>query len=159
MPWHVPFHRVEAAAAAAKASSGAAPRQQGSASAAHSLPQPASHQLAADPAVADVEAPVPLQKAEHMEATQTKLEGSASGPSTSGKAPLSASGTCVDGPDAKEVFLDGQVDEAKRTVVFRRYYHLYDKGELESLIEQVEGIKLQSSFYDKSNWCAIFEKA
>ena len=56
-------------------------------------------------------------------------------------------------------FTDGHVDKAKGTVVFKRYYHLFDKGELDHLVRQVPGVKIEGSFYDKSNWCTVFEKA
>ena len=72
--------------------------------------------------------------------------------------PCPDSGVVSGRPNASEVFLDGQVDEAKRTVVFKRYYHLYDKGELEGLVEEVSCVQLVDSFFDKSNWCAIYEK-
>ena len=72
--------------------------------------------------------------------------------------PCLQSGDMSGRPDASEVFLDGQVDEAKRTVVFKRYYHLYDKSELEGLVGEVPCVKLVDSFFDKSNWCAIFQK-
>ena len=51
----------------------------------------------------------------------------------------------------------GQIDKQKGSVMFKRYYHLFDEGELESLILQVPGVQLVKSFYDKSNWCCIFQ--
>ena len=100
-----------------------------------------------------------------MRGKQTAREGSSqdsgvlSGPAQSheGSSPNTEAGAAGSMPDVCEAFLDGKVDEAKRTVVFKRYYHLYDKGELEGLVEQVPSVKLLSSFFDKSNWCAIFE--
>ena len=53
---------------------------------------------------------------------------------------------------------EGVIDREKSSVVFQRYYHLFDSGELDGLIEQTPGIRLIDSFFDKSNWCCIFEK-
>jgi alkylated DNA repair protein alkB family protein 8 len=50
------------------------------------------------------------------------------------------------------------VDRSKGTVVFRRYYHLFDEGELDALVRQMSGAAIVNSFYDKSNWCVIFQK-
>ena len=55
-------------------------------------------------------------------------------------------------------FADGTIDAAKNTVVFKRYYHLFDEGELDGLVADLEGVQLKASFYDKSNWCAVLEK-
>uniref|UniRef100_A0AC35UCU0 Methyltransf_11 domain-containing protein n=1 Tax=Rhabditophanes sp. KR3021 TaxID=114890 RepID=A0AC35UCU0_9BILA len=43
-------------------------------------------------------------------------------------------------------------------VTYYRYYHVFKKGELESLIDEVEGLKVVDSFYDSANWCCIAEK-
>ena len=50
------------------------------------------------------------------------------------------------------------VDKAKGTVVFRRFYHLFEPGELEGLVEAVPGVQLEASFFDKSNWCVVMRK-
>lgn len=52
----------------------------------------------------------------------------------------------------------GEVDTEKRTVVFQRYYHLFEKGELENLCNEIEGLVVVESFYDKSNWCVVVER-
>ena len=52
----------------------------------------------------------------------------------------------------------GEVDEAKSTVVFRRYYHLFAASELEALVAQVPGVRLCYALYDASNWVAVFER-
>ena len=57
-----------------------------------------------------------------------------------------------------QVFPDGRVDTVKGTVVFKRYYHLFDRGELDSLVHGTPGVRLASSCYDKSNWCVILQK-
>ncbi len=166
MPWHVPFHRVEAAAAAAKVRSGEASHHQSSAPTADSDVRPASHQPAAGADVAEGEAPAYSARTEQRGGKQNALEGSGhtsgviSEPAQSheGSSPDVVAGMGSGQPDVSEAFLDGQIDKAKRTVVFKRYYHLYDKGELEGLVEQVPHVKLVTSFFDKSNWCAIFEK-
>ncbi|XP_022604197.1 alkylated DNA repair protein alkB homolog 8 [Seriola dumerili] len=42
--------------------------------------------------------------------------------------------------------------------VFHRYYHVFQQGELEQLCVQVAGVKVQSSYHDQGNWCAVLEK-
>ncbi|XP_072318003.1 tRNA (carboxymethyluridine(34)-5-O)-methyltransferase alkbh8 [Eucyclogobius newberryi] len=42
--------------------------------------------------------------------------------------------------------------------VFHRYYHVFQKGELEKLCGQVAGVKVQSSSHDQGNWCVILLK-
>ena len=50
------------------------------------------------------------------------------------------------------------LDRAKGTVVFKRYYHLFEASELRQLAQQVAGVRVVDVFYDKSNWCIVLEK-
>jgi len=50
------------------------------------------------------------------------------------------------------------VDEAKGSVVFRRYYHLFREGELAELAGRVPGLRLEASFFDASNWVVELSK-
>lgn len=50
------------------------------------------------------------------------------------------------------------VNNAKGTVVFQRYYHVFAQGELDALVQQLPGVALVDSFYDHSNWCVAFER-
>jgi alkylated DNA repair protein alkB family protein 8 len=50
-----------------------------------------------------------------------------------------------------------QVDSQKGSVVFQRYYHLFEAGELEQLVAEVPGCACVDAFYDKSNWCVVIE--
>ena len=111
VPWHIPFHRVAAAAAAAR-------------------PQVHAGEEAKDTA--------------HREAACTPGAPSRGGP--------------VSGPEGQEGCAGGTIDRGKGTVVFRRYYHLFDEGELDALVARTPGVRLESSFYDKSNWCAVFAR-
>lgn len=52
----------------------------------------------------------------------------------------------------------GEVDEEKRTVVYKRYYHLFGEGELEALVARVPGARLCYAKYDASNWVVVFER-
>ena len=47
----------------------------------------------------------------------------------------------------------GTIDRGTSSVVFKRYYHLFEEGELDGLVARVPGVTLTASFYDKSNWC------
>lgn len=49
-------------------------------------------------------------------------------------------------------------NEEKKAVVYKRYYHLFVYKELESLLEDIGGLKIIESFYDRDNWCCVFEK-
>ena len=41
---------------------------------------------------------------------------------------------------------------------FKRYYHVFEEGELENLILKVDGLSVIESFYDQGNWCCIARK-
>ncbi|VVC86455.1 unnamed protein product, partial [Leptidea sinapis] len=44
-------------------------------------------------------------------------------------------------------------------VTFHRYYHVFEKGELDQLIDKyVESLHVVSSYYDQASWCVIAEK-
>lgn len=44
-------------------------------------------------------------------------------------------------------------DEAKKWVVYERYCHVYREGELEELIAQIPGLRVEATEYSRSNWC------
>ena len=50
------------------------------------------------------------------------------------------------------------LDRAKGTVVFKRFYHLFEADELRILALQLKGVMVLDLFYDKSNWCMIIER-
>lgn len=57
----------------------------------------------------------------------------------------------------------GEVDEEKGAAVFQRYCHVYVKGELESLIQEIiakEGINacIIESYHDTGNWAVCVQK-
>ena len=49
-------------------------------------------------------------------------------------------------------------DEAKKSTIYHRYYHVFKKGELEELIQEIPGLEIQRSYYDHANWWVILEK-
>ncbi len=51
-----------------------------------------------------------------------------------------------------------RIDNKKNSVVFSRYYHVYEQFELDKLVEQVPGAEILESFYDKDNWCVVMGK-
>jgi len=51
-----------------------------------------------------------------------------------------------------------RIDNKKNSVVFSRYYHVYEQFELDKLVEQVPGAEVLESFYDKDNWCVVMGK-
>ena len=54
---------------------------------------------------------------------------------------------------------NGAVDRQKGSVVFKRFYHLFDQGELEGLVAATPDLEVEKVFFDKSNWCCSFRKA
>ncbi len=50
------------------------------------------------------------------------------------------------------------VDHKKGAVVYQRYYHLFTEAELSSLVASLPNARTLDVFYDKSNWCIVFEK-
>lgn len=44
------------------------------------------------------------------------------------------------------------------SVVYQRYCHMYSEGELEGLVESVDGLRVVKSYYDRSNWCVVAER-
>jgi alkylated DNA repair protein alkB family protein 8 len=64
----------------------------------------------------------------------------------------------VEAAAAAQSAAEAAVDTGKNALVFRRYYHLFEPGELEGLVEQVSGAAVVKGFYDKDNWCVVFER-
>lgn len=52
----------------------------------------------------------------------------------------------------------GAIDRDKGSVVYKRFYHLFEEGELKDLVNDIPYLRVQTTFYDKSNWCCIFRK-
>ncbi|CAH8666165.1 unnamed protein product [Dicrocoelium dendriticum] len=44
------------------------------------------------------------------------------------------------------------------TTPLLRYYHLFTKGELEALVEQVPCLRVENAFYEQGNWAVVVEK-
>ncbi|KAL4540055.1 hypothetical protein Ndes2437B_g01611 [Nannochloris sp. 'desiccata'] len=64
----------------------------------------------------------------------------------------------VEAMGAAQSAAEAAVDTGKNALVFRRYYHLFEPGELEGLVEQVPGAAVVKGFYDKDNWCVVFQR-
>ena len=52
----------------------------------------------------------------------------------------------------------GEKVAEKNSVVYQRFYHMFVKGETESLMELAGGNNVVEIYYDKENWCVIAEK-
>jgi alkylated DNA repair protein alkB family protein 8 len=70
-----------------------------------------------------------------------------------------AGGSVVDTSAAQRGVPGLTIDTAKGAVVLQRYYHLFEQGELEMLIGDVPGVQVVDGFYDRSNWCVVFQKS
>jgi alkylated DNA repair protein alkB family protein 8 len=46
----------------------------------------------------------------------------------------------------------------KGTMLIVRYYHMFVEGELEKLLEKIEGITIEKSYFDHANWAVIIKK-
>jgi alkylated DNA repair protein alkB family protein 8 len=44
---------------------------------------------------------------------------------------------------------DYQINEEKKTVVYKRYYHVFKEGEMEDLLKEIEGFKLIDRYFGK----------
>lgn len=58
---------------------------------------------------------------------------------------------------------DKEFDEKKNTIVYKRYYHLFEKGELEKLVHAVSeefkvSLEIVDLYYDHENWCVDVKK-
>jgi hypothetical protein len=98
------------------------------------------------------------QRAAALETAAAAAAAAAAAVSGRGGAAAAAGGGAA-GREEAEACGPPRVDTAKGAVVFQRYYHLFEREELEGLVGSVGGARLVgSAFYDRSNWCAIFEK-
>jgi hypothetical protein len=137
VPWHIPLHRVEAAAAAARTL--AAPHAGSAEGSGAQTTLGGLTEDACSPALSD---------------SKDVSRSSDAGSSMAADAQIhTGAGSAGEGG-----FADGRVDRAKGTVVFKRYYHLFYEGELDLLILQVPGVRITDSFYDKSNWCVVYQR-
>ena len=50
-------------------------------------------------------------------------------------------------------------DEEGSVKEWKRFYHVFESGELEKLIEDTQDLHVVESYYDQGNWCCIFEKS
>lgn len=66
--------------------------------------------------------------------------------------------TCSNLHGSVEPATHGTFDEAKGTVVYQRYCHVYMKGELEGLLCQIPWIEVADTSYDSGNWLVIVRK-
>lgn len=130
VPWHLPFHRAGVAAAVQMASSG-------------------SSKAGAGASGADQQDP-PGPDARSGSASRSRSPG--------GHRSQEPHHVQVGGGALTATPTPAAVDAAKGTVVFQRYYHLFERGELDGLVQQVPGVRLVDSFYDRSNWCVVFER-
>ena len=51
------------------------------------------------------------------------------------------------------------VNEAKATLQYSRFYHLFVEGELRQLVGTVPGARVEELYFDHSNWCVVVQKA
>lgn len=56
------------------------------------------------------------------------------------------------------VRVDAAAGSGGGSVVYQRYCHVYAEGELEALVQRVDGLRLIESYYDRSNWCVVAER-
>ena len=58
--------------------------------------------------------------------------------------------------------VSGEVAQEKQAVVYKRFYHVFVKGELEKLVFSANSgnykFQILQSYFDRSNWCVIAKK-
>eukprot|EP00873_Tetraselmis_striata_P002280 jgi/Tetstr1/422544/TSEL_013352.t1 len=52
----------------------------------------------------------------------------------------------------------GEINHEKGSVMFKRYYHLFRRGEMTRLGQRVQGCTVVDEFFDASNWCLLLAK-
>ncbi|CAM9560947.1 unnamed protein product [Ectocarpus fasciculatus] len=87
------------------------------------------------------------------------VKGAEDGVVAAGESTNHAGGVAAPTPTAPRhgVRVDGVAGTAG-SVVYQRYCHVYAEGELEGLVERVDGLRLVESYYDRSNWCVVAER-
>lgn len=87
------------------------------------------------------------------------VKGAEDGVVAAGESTNHAGGVAAPTPTAPRhgVRVDGVAGTAGG-VVYQRYCHVYAEGELEGLVERVDGLRLVESYYDRSNWCVVAER-
>ena len=63
--------------------------------------------------------------------------------------------------DNKQAYVEKQdvtINEEKQAVVYKRYYHVFRKGELESLVATIPGVEIVETFFDHANWAVRIKK-
>jgi alkylated DNA repair protein alkB family protein 8 len=120
VPWHLPFHRANVAAAAQQA-----------------VARSKDNRPDVEPASENQQ----QQQQQQQQQVDSPARGGQQQQRNGGPTPTPA-----------------QVDTAKGSVVFQRYYHLFEAGELEQVVAEVPGAECVESFYDKSNWCVVIER-
>ncbi|CAB1097104.1 unnamed protein product [Ectocarpus sp. CCAP 1310/34] len=86
-------------------------------------------------------------------------KGTEDGAVAAGDSKSHAGGVVAPTPTAPRhgVRVDGVAGTAG-SVVYQRYCHVYAEGELEGLVERVDGLRLVENYYDRSNWCVVAER-
>ena len=51
-----------------------------------------------------------------------------------------------------------QINVKSQKKIYQRYYHLFEKGELESLIKNFHNVNIIDKGYQKGNWYVIIKK-
>ena len=80
---------------------------------------------------------------------------------TSSSSSSSSSSSTTSSTSSSFAASHGICDSDKGSVVFRRYCHVYQKGEVEELLLQAVGVsavRILESYYDTGNWCVMVEK-
>eukprot|EP00903_Cladosiphon_okamuranus_P021891 g20124.t2 len=100
----------------------------------------------------------------HAEGSSSSSSSSAS--TSIGAEGASGGGTAAEGPSCAPtptaprhgVRMNATDGSGAGSVVYQRYCHVYAEGELEGLVERVDGLRLVESYYDRSNWCVVAER-
>ena len=51
-----------------------------------------------------------------------------------------------------------KLNKEKKTVVYKRYYHVFKENELEDLVNQFQDVEITDRYYDHANWVVRVKK-
>ena len=54
--------------------------------------------------------------------------------------------------------LKNKGNQTSNNSTFHRFYHVFQKGEIEALCEDIDSCRVVTSYYDQGNWAVILEK-
>jgi len=102
------------------------------------------------------------ESASSTAAASGKMQPGTEAPASSAAAPAAVTSSATNAGSTEVAELEaygGVFDETKRAVVFQRYCHVYQQGELRELVTSVGDVCVIDEYYDTGNHCILVRKA